>query len=108
MTNTMISSASNADVVKLYGARSVMRRAWATFKYMPGYQTFSKALSFSWASFRGQINRSREEAATFKKRAAAYKGGRNVRSPLNPHVTPRHKGWGVHGNAASASVMASR
>lgn len=108
MTNTTIQQASNSEVVSKYGRARIMRRAWSTLKYMTGFDTLSQALSFSWASFRGEINRARENAARHAAQAARYNGSHNVRSPLNPDMPARFSEWGRKGNTESINVMASR
>lgn len=114
-TNTENTTASNSAVVNKIGCARVMRRAWDAFRTMNTCSTFSKALSYAWASFRKELNRRPTIAeilariekvnAEIDKMEAAE---RNVRSPLNPHKPARFPNWGVSGNAETITTMAGR
>lgn len=109
MTNTDFVPSSNADVLKRFGRRLVMGRAWFEYKYSRGYmapKNFADALRGAWRSFRAQIDRERKEAIKLAERKAAHTGDRNSRSPLNPYrqSNPR-KAWGRGSDRYITSVM---
>ncbi|MEE9271703.1 MAG: hypothetical protein V3U57_00270 [Robiginitomaculum sp.] len=111
MTNTDFIPASNADVIRRFGRRFIMGRAWFSFKHYRGFsapKNFAEALRSAWRSFRCQIDRERQETVRVTKLKTAYTGDRNSRSPLNPYRKSRFPEWGKHGNREYYVTIAGR
>jgi len=108
MNDTTFSQASNSDVLKRFGLKMIMGRAWTSFKHMRGYmapKNFAEALRKAWSSLRAQINREREAAVQLEAHKARYTGLRDSLSPLNPHRAPKGGAWGKGSSRYLNTVM---
>ena len=106
MTNT-ITTASNVDVLRIYGRATIMKSAWRSFKTAAIVLrpiSFSEALRSAWADFRAAIDLAATRAAKTAAFYNAHKNNSGLIGRIAHTIKTRHLSV-THGAAIQAAIL---